>query len=101
MTRYKIIYSQEACNDLIAIHRYIVLQSFDLKIASRFVKRIRNAIESLKYFPFRYKKTDIPFRGLDDVRQFVTNNYLVQYSINEVLKTISIIGVISCRQEKK
>ena len=101
MTRYRIIYSQEAFSDLNLIYRYIALQSFDLKIASRFIKTIKNAIESLKSFPSRHQRIEMSFRGSADVRQFVTNNYLILYSVNELKKIVAIIGIISCKQDKK
>lgn len=99
MTRYKIVYSQEAFGDLSVIYHYIALQSLDLKIAGRFIKTLKNAIESLRVFPSRHQRIGLSFRGATDVRQFVTNNYLILYSINEAAKTVAIIGIISCKQE--
>jgi len=100
MTLYRIVYSQEAFQDLDIIYRFIVTESLDLKIAERFVKKMKNAIKSLKEFPFRHQKCEIAFRGTKDVRQFSTSNYLIIYVIDEASKTVAIIGIISCKQDK-
>ena len=100
MTRYRIVYSHEAFEDLLKIYRFIVKESLDLRIAGRFVKRLKNAIESLKEFPLRHQKCEIAFRGTKDVRQFSTSNYLIMYVIDETSKTVAIIGIISCKQDK-
>lgn len=100
MTLYKIAYSQEAFNDLNTIYRYIATESLDLRIAERFVKKLKNAIESLRTFPSRHPKIEGSFRGSVEVRQFVADSYLILYIVDNVKKTIIIIGIISCKQDK-
>lgn len=100
MTLYKIVYSQEAFNDLNTIYRYIATKSFDLKIAGRFVKKLKSAIGSLKTFPFRHPKIEISFRGSMEVRQFVACGYLILYIVDSIKNTVAIIGILSCKQDK-
>ena len=101
MTLYKIAYSQEAFNDLNTIYRYIATESFDFKIAGRFVKKLKNAIESLKTFPSRHPKIEFSFRGSAEVRQFVTCGYLILYIVDSARSTVTIIGILSSKQDKK
>ena len=100
MMLYKIAYSQEAFDDLNMIYRYIASKSFDLKIAGRFVKKLKNAIESLQAFPLRHPKIEISFRGSKEVRQFVTTNYLILYIVDSLKNAVTIIGILSCKQDK-
>ena len=50
MIRYKIIYVQEALDDLIRISNYIVLTSLGSNNAGKIIIDIENAIDSLNIF---------------------------------------------------
>ena len=98
MTYYKIIYSQKAFSHLNGIYRYLLTESLDLRIANKIVKKIQNAVKSLKTFPFRHQKAETYFGKLTDIRQFVISNYAILYSVDEINKTIHIMGIVNCKQ---
>ena len=63
MTRYKIVYSQEAFGDLSVIYHYIALQSLDLKIAGRFIKTLKMQLSHLEFSRLATKELTCLFAG--------------------------------------
>jgi len=86
---YKVVYTQEAEQDLINIYSYI---SLDLKvpvIGKKQVDRIMDFIKSLGKMPLRHRcYQDEPWysRGL---RFCPVDNYLIFYLVDEVLVPLS------------
>jgi len=91
---YKIVYTQEAEQDLINIYSYI---SLDLKApiaARKQADRIMDLIWSLEKMPLRHKLyQDEPWysRGL---RFCPIDNYLIFYLVDEAKKTVTIIRIM-------
>ena len=100
MTHYKITYSPEAFRHLNAIYNYLLVESLDLGIANRFIRTIKNAIKSLSTLPYRHQKVELPLFESADVRQLISKGYLILYAIDDDKKTVTIVGIMSCRQDK-
>lgn len=92
--KYRVIYTEEAEQDLINIYSYI---SLDLKvpvIARKQADRIMDFIKGLEKMPLRHKLyRDEPWhsRGL---RVCPVDNYLIFYLVDEKEQTVAIIRIM-------
>lgn len=89
---YQLIYADEADKDLTAIYNYIACDS--AKRASNFLGQIENCILQLRDFPdigveSKYKE----LRALG-IRVLPYEKYLIFYTVNDNVKTVSVIRVL-------
>ena len=90
----KIVYTEEAEQDLVDVFRYIAMDLMVPKTAKNQVDRIMDAIKGLDELPLRhklYQKEPWHSRGL---RVLPVDSYLVFYTIIEEEKTVAIIRIM-------
>ncbi len=91
---YKIVYTEEAEQDLVDVYRYIAMDLMVPETAKNQVNRIMDAIKRLDEIPLRHKVyQNEPWhsRGL---RVLPVDSYLVFYTIIEEEKTVVIIRIM-------
>lgn len=94
MSAWKVIYTEQAENDLRGIYEYIAFSLLEPEIAKRQTKRIMEAAAKLNEMPFRcrlYEKE--PWRG-KGLRVLPVDNYLVFYLPVEDKETVAIIRIM-------
>ncbi|AGL03647.1 type II toxin-antitoxin system RelE/ParE family toxin [Desulfoscipio gibsoniae] len=80
---YRIIYTEEAEQDLINVYRYIAMDLLVPEIAKKQIDRIMNAIKGLDEMPLRHKLyQDEPWHS-KGLRVLPVDNYLVFYIVIE------------------
>ena len=99
MIRYKIIYVQEALDDLIRISNYIVLTSLGSNNAGKIIIDIENAIDSLNIFPERHPLIKTVFSNRIQTRRFVIKNNAVLYQVRLEEKLVVVLRIVSCRRD--
>lgn len=91
---YKVVYTQEAEQDLINIYNYI---SLELKVpvtARKQADRIMDFIRSLEKIPLRHKLyPDEPWYSRE-LRFCPVDNYLIFYLVDETKKIVTIIRIM-------
>ena len=93
MSKYKVTVSSEAIEDLRDIHSYIAFTLQAKQTATNQLNRIRKAIYELDTFPLRYKLVEWEPWSSMNVHQFSVNNYEIFYTVDEKVKTVSVIHV--------
>lgn len=91
---YKIIYTEEAEQDLVNIYRYIALELLVPETAKKQIDRIMQAVQGLDEFPLRhklYQKEPWHSKGL---RVLPVDNYLVFYTVIEEEKTVAVVRIM-------
>ncbi|MEW6663258.1 MAG: type II toxin-antitoxin system RelE/ParE family toxin [Bacillota bacterium] len=94
MSAWKVVYTEQAENDLRGIYEYIAFSLLEPEIAKRQTKRIMEAAAKLNEMPFRcrlYEK--VPWRG-KGLRVLPVDNYLVLYLPVEDKETVAIIRIM-------
>lgn len=92
--KYKIIFSQNAKDDLIGIARYISDILLEPNTAEKLSQKILKSIKSLDELPMRYKLCDYEEWKDRGLRVLPVENYLVFYipdNINHIVKIYRII----------
>lgn len=77
MTRYKIVLSKRAKEDLIEIGDYISYKLLAPETAQKFVRALKKEISKLKEMPQRYAFVDDPIIASQGVRCLPYKNYYV------------------------
>jgi toxin ParE1/3/4 len=91
---WKVIYSDEAQQDLQDIYDYIAMILLEPEIAERQTERIIDAADSLISFPFRYRIYDFePWRTIG-LRILPIDNYLILYKPDESTNIVQIIRIM-------
>ena len=94
MSAWKVVYTEQAENDLRAIYEYIAFSLLGPKFAERQTKRIIEAAAKLNEMPYRcrlYEKEPWRSKGL---RVLPVDNYLVFYLPVEDRGTVVIIRIM-------
>ncbi|WP_018084325.1 type II toxin-antitoxin system RelE/ParE family toxin [Desulfurispora thermophila] len=94
MNTWKVVYTEQAENDLRGIYEYIAFSLLEPEIAKRQTKRIIEATAKLNEMPFRcrlYEKEPWRSKGL---RVLPVDNYLVFYLPVEERQTVAIIRIM-------
>ena len=91
---WKVVYSEQALNDLSAIYEYIAYELLVPDTAANQVKRIMKSIKALDEMPMRYKIYEEEPWQSRKLRIFPVNNYLVLYLPKEELNTVNIVRII-------
>ncbi|MDE6965824.1 MAG: type II toxin-antitoxin system RelE/ParE family toxin [Clostridiales bacterium] len=95
---YKVVYTQNALNDLRSIHRYIKIDLLAPDAARNVSDKIMSEIEKLDEIPDRfalYEKAPWKERGL---RKMNVGNFLVFYLPIEKQKQVLIVAIMYCRR---
>ena len=98
--QYKIFYMQTATEDIKEKSDYIAFQLHDLDLAEKWYFRLRRLIlENLSTFPLKYSLYDVePWKAIG-IRQFVTRNDVVLYSVDAMSHTVYIWAVCTRGQD--
>lgn len=98
-SKYKIIYSPEAVEDLRGIYYHIAKILLAPIAARNQVNRIRKEIKDLNFFPSRYAFIEWePWRSMG-VHYFTVDNYSIFYGIDEAELRVNIIRIFYSGQD--
>ena len=83
--RYKIFYTSAAERDITEKLMYIMQQYRNTALAERWYNRLRTLIqENLTVFPAKYPLYDVEPWSSAGIRQYVTRNDVILYSVDEI-----------------
>ena len=92
--RYKIFYTSTAERDITEKLMYIMQQYRDTALAEQWYNRLRALIqENLTAFPSKYPLYDVEPWSSAGIRQYVTRNDVVLYSVDENRSCVYIRSV--------
>lgn len=92
--RYKIFYTSTAERDITKKLMYIMQQYRDTALAERWYNRLRALIqENLTAFPAKYPLYDVEPWSAEGIRQYVTRNDVILYSVDETRSCVYIRSV--------
>lgn len=99
MTEYKIVFTDEAKNEIENIFRYIALILFNEGAANYVIGEIKTKISTLKIFPKAYPRmiieSDMP------LRMFTAASFNVYYKVYDDEQTVVIMAVIYGKRDQK
>lgn len=81
-TIYKIVISQSAIRDITNIRRYILEHFKYTQLGNNFLRKIRNAIQSIEVFPLGNRQTDFSYRDYDIFLK-TSKSYLIFYVVDK------------------
>ena len=92
-TKYKVIYTPAAIDDLRDIYFYIAIDLNEPKVAKNQVDRIRSMIKKLGEFPKRHPKVDgEPWTSMG-IRKVPVDKYVVYYLVREEHRLVFIVRI--------
>lgn len=94
MSKYTVVYSDQAKQHLRNIYQYIAFSLFVPDIASKQTKRIMDAVDSLDEMPLRnpsYDREPWQSRG---VRKLIVDNYIAFYRAIDERQHVLIIAIL-------
>ena len=97
MAGFKVEFSELAIESLRKLQRYIARKLFNPDAAKRQADRIMSACASLSVFPKMHRIRKIDSKGYG-LRFFPVDNYIVIYSVDEFVRTVTIMNVIYSRR---
>ncbi|MBE6112293.1 MAG: type II toxin-antitoxin system RelE/ParE family toxin [Peptococcaceae bacterium] len=98
---YRIIYSQDAVEDIQSIYFYIAYELLVPDIAEQQVNRIRNGIQKLDTMPFRHPVVDWEPWNTAQMHQFPVDNYIIFYQIDKDNSTVNIVRIFYAGKDIK
>ena len=93
-TKYNLVISKEALNDISSFKRYILRKFKYREYADNFSMKIKQAIQKINIFPKANKKTEYKIEGLDIYYKPI-DTYLIFFVMDKEI--ISIIRVLKDR----
>ena len=99
MMRYKILYTENAREDLRCIARYISYELQEFNMAKKIIDAILNEIKTLDTFPMRYRLCDYERWRKIGLRCMNVKNYIVFYLPDEEKSVVNIIRIIYQRRD--
>ncbi len=99
MMRYKILYSENAQEDLKTIARYISYELQEFNTAKKIIDAILNEIKTLDTFPMRYRLCDYERWRQVGLRCMNVKSYIVFYLPDEDKGIVKIIRIIYQRRD--
>lgn len=97
--RYKILYSENAQEDLKTIARYISYELQEFNTAKKIIDAILNEIKTLDTFPMRYRLCDYERWRQVGLRCMNVKSYIVFYLPDEDKGIVKIIRIIYQRRD--
>lgn len=90
---YRVVYSEEAKQDIFAIYRYLAHTKLAPETAKNLVQRIREEIHSLQDMPERFVVVDWePWKSLE-LRRMPVDNYVVFYLVDKKLSIVTVVRI--------
>lgn len=99
--RYKIIFSENAKQDLTSIVRYISDELMEPYVAKKLAQKILTAIKSLDELPMRHCLYDYEKWKSLGLRVLPIENYLVFYVPDEINRVVRIYRIIYKKRNLK
>ena len=99
MKSYKVVFSNDARQDLKSIVKYIKNELNEPKIANKISIKIKNGISEIAENPKIYTIIDYDFIKRLKLRKKVVNNYIIFYRILETKKEIQIVRILYGRRD--
>jgi toxin ParE1/3/4 len=91
---WKVVYTEQAEQDLRGIYEYIAFSLLEPEIAARQAGRIQGAIDTLVRMPMRHRTVEFePWRS-KGLRVMQTDNYLAFYLPMELQETVAIVRIL-------
>ncbi|MBQ7067663.1 MAG: type II toxin-antitoxin system RelE/ParE family toxin [Synergistaceae bacterium] len=97
MQNFKVVYSDDAIEDIQGLHDYILNQFMNPMTARIQTNRIMSASETLAIFPKLYRIRKIDSKGRK-IRFCPVDNYVILYSIDESRDMVNILHVMYNRR---
>lgn len=99
MSQWKVVYTEEAENDLRSIFEYITLVLLEPETAKNQSRRIMDAIAKLDQMPLRHPLCETqPWRS-QGLRVRPIDNYLAFYLPVETITTVAVIRIMHGRRD--
>lgn len=95
ISKYKIIWSPKAKQDLQSIDFYICNILNQKNVAKSIIKRILKSISKLSILPERYARINILNKN---IRKININNYITLYAVNQTNKEIYILHIFHSKE---
>lgn len=99
MNKYRILFTQNAKDDLIEIRNYITYELLSPDISKKFIYGLRNSISQLYYFPYKFPQVKTKYIDEPSYRYMPYKNFLVFYQIKEKNYTIHILRILYKKKE--
>lgn len=101
MTRYRVLFTDEAWEPIQAQVRYIAIESHAPENASRWLVRLLDAIDTLEEMPHRngLDERQTQIHGADVYRMVFERTYLVFYTIDQECSRVNIVSFRNGAQE--
>lgn len=93
MTKYKVIYSPTASEDVEDIYSYIAYKLKEKQTAKKLVKRIYKSVRSLCNYPERFKRVEREPWASMGVRQLPEGNYMIYYLPDIQRLTVTVFRI--------
>lgn len=91
---YKIIFSENASDDLNEIHDYISYKLRSPRNAQAQIERIIKEIRSLDQMPERYRRYDKAAWNNRNIRLFSVDNYCIVYTPDNEQRVVTILHIV-------
>ena len=98
MTGFRVIYSDEALEELRGIRYYISRRLNNPSAASQQADRIMSAADSLTVFP-KMHRVRMKDRKGREIRFFPVDSYMVLYHVDEGKRIVDILHIFSSRRD--
>ena len=94
MKNYKVVFSNDARQDLKAIVKYIKNELKETKAAERIAKKIKDSVIEISKNPIMYAVIDDDFIKRLELRKKVVGNYIVFYKVIDEKKEVQIVRIL-------
>ncbi|RQD70063.1 MAG: type II toxin-antitoxin system RelE/ParE family toxin [Tindallia sp. MSAO_Bac2] len=91
---YKIVYTEEAEQDLVDVYRYIAMDLLVPETAKNLMDRIMDAVKGLNGLPLRHKLYQNEPWHSKGLRVLPIDNYLVFYTVLEEESKVVVIRIM-------
>ena len=92
--RYKVVYAESAIRDIEEKSDYIAAQFRDPGLAERWYLSLRASIQKqLTTFPHKFQPYNVEPWGQRGIRQYITHNDMVLYSVDDEARVVYIRAV--------
>ena len=99
MTKYEVLFSEQAQRDLKEIVIYLSLNLLEPNVAKDILSEIDKSILSLEEMPYRYCFVSDDLIKKAGIRKLIVKNYIVFFKVYEARKTVGIVRVMYGRRK--
>ena len=93
MSDYELTITQRAKDDIIDIGDYITYKLLVPEISLQFIKNLRNAIQQLRNFPYKFPLVQDEYLKQQEIRCMSYKNYYIFYEVIENAKMVIVIRI--------